>query len=115
MVSSWAWCARREPTVARCVSPEITGAIRSPCLPHPRLSGPATSISARWFRTPRPGIHDRGAGDRPHDEVPGDLTLNIRPRPEAATNKLFRAAQFELPEPGRGNCRSEVEGLMARP
>jgi hypothetical protein len=30
---------------------------------------------------------------------------------EAATNKLFRAAQFELPEPGRWELRVEVEGL----
>jgi hypothetical protein len=29
---------------------------------------------------------------------------------EAATNKLFRAAQFELPEPGRWEMQIEVEG-----
>jgi hypothetical protein len=30
---------------------------------------------------------------------------------EAATNKLFRAAQFDLPEPGRWELRVEVEGV----
>ena len=30
---------------------------------------------------------------------------------EAATNKLFRAAQFELPEPGRWEMQVEVEGV----
>ncbi len=33
---------------------------------------------------------------------------------EVATNKLFRAAQFELPEPGRWELRVEVEGLLGR-
>jgi hypothetical protein len=33
---------------------------------------------------------------------------------EAATNKLFRAAQFELPEPGRWELRVEVEGVKGR-
>jgi hypothetical protein len=30
---------------------------------------------------------------------------------EAATIKLFRAAQFELPEPGRREMQVQVEGL----
>jgi hypothetical protein len=33
---------------------------------------------------------------------------------EAATNKLFRSAQFELPEPGRWELRVEVEGVHGR-
>jgi hypothetical protein len=33
---------------------------------------------------------------------------------EAATNKLFRAAQFELPEPGRWELRVEVDGVYGQ-
>ena len=33
---------------------------------------------------------------------------------EAATNKLFRAAQFELTEPGRWELRVEVDGVYGR-
>ena len=41
----------------------------------------------------------------------GRLALEYPATTEAATNKLFRAAQFELPEPGRWELRVEVEGL----
>jgi hypothetical protein len=41
----------------------------------------------------------------------GHATLENPATIEAATNKLFRAAQFELPEPGRWELRVEVEGL----
>jgi hypothetical protein len=40
----------------------------------------------------------------------GQLALEYPATPEAATNKLFRAAQFELPEPGRWDMQVRVEG-----
>jgi hypothetical protein len=41
---------------------------------------------------------------------PGRLALEYPATIEAATNKLFRAAQFELPESGRWEMQVEVEG-----
>jgi hypothetical protein len=41
----------------------------------------------------------------------GRLALEYPATTEAATNKLFRAAQFELPEPGRWEVQVQVEGL----
>jgi hypothetical protein len=42
---------------------------------------------------------------------PGGLALEYPATTDAATNKLFRAAQFELPEPGRWEMQVRVEGL----
>jgi len=42
---------------------------------------------------------------------PGQLALEYPATVEAATNKLFRAAQFELPAPGRWELQVQVEGL----
>ena len=42
---------------------------------------------------------------------PGRPALEYPATTEAATNKLFRAAQFELPEPGRWEVQVQVEGL----
>jgi hypothetical protein len=41
---------------------------------------------------------------------PGGLALEYPATAEAATNKLFRATQFELPEPGRWALEVEVQG-----
>ena len=41
---------------------------------------------------------------------PGGPVLEYPATTEAATNKLFRAAQFELPEPGRWELRVRIEG-----
>jgi hypothetical protein len=41
----------------------------------------------------------------------GRIDLEYPATFEAATNKLFRAARFELPEPGRWEMRVEVEGV----
>jgi hypothetical protein len=41
---------------------------------------------------------------------PGRLALEYPATTEAATNKLFRAARFELPEPGRWALEVEVQG-----
>jgi hypothetical protein len=41
---------------------------------------------------------------------PGRLVLEYPATTEAATNKLFRAAQFDLPEPGRWALEVEVQG-----
>jgi hypothetical protein len=41
---------------------------------------------------------------------PGRPALEYPATTEAATNKLFRAAQFELPESGRWEMQVEVEG-----
>ena len=41
----------------------------------------------------------------------GRLALEYPATAEAATNKLFRAAQFELPEPGRWEMQVQVEGM----
>ncbi len=41
---------------------------------------------------------------------PGGPALEYPATTEAATNKLFRAAQFELPEPGRWELQVRVEG-----
>ena len=40
----------------------------------------------------------------------GQLALDYPATAEAATNKLFRAAQFALPEPGRWDMQVRVEG-----
>jgi hypothetical protein len=42
---------------------------------------------------------------------PGELALEYAATPEAATNKLLRAAQFALPEPGRWRLEIQVKGL----
>jgi hypothetical protein len=42
---------------------------------------------------------------------PGRIALEYPATFEAATNKLFRAAQFELPEPGRWEMQVEVRGV----
>jgi hypothetical protein len=41
----------------------------------------------------------------------GRIALEYPATAEAATNKLFRAAQFELPEPGRWEMQVQIEGL----
>jgi len=41
---------------------------------------------------------------------PGQLALEYPATTAAATNKLFLAAQFELPEPGRWDLQVRVEG-----
>jgi hypothetical protein len=41
---------------------------------------------------------------------PGRLVLDYPATSEAATNKLFRAAQFYLPKPGRWALEVEVQG-----
>jgi hypothetical protein len=41
----------------------------------------------------------------------GRLALEYPATTEAATNKLFRAAQFELPEPGPWELQVQVDGL----
>jgi hypothetical protein len=40
----------------------------------------------------------------------GGEVLNCPATAEAATNKLFRAAEFELPAPGRWDAEISVEG-----
>ena len=40
----------------------------------------------------------------------GQLAVDYPATAEAATNKLFQAAQFELPEPGRWDMQVRVEG-----
>jgi hypothetical protein len=77
---------RQEPTAACYVWQESKAVIRSRFLPLPRRCGPDQSISACWFWM-----------------LPATF--------EAATNKLFRAARFELPETGRWEMRVEVEGV----
>jgi transposase len=42
---------------------------------------------------------------------PGHRTLSYPATHDAATNKLFRAAQFELPASGRWELEVQVEGL----
>jgi hypothetical protein len=42
---------------------------------------------------------------------PGRPALDYLATPEAATNKLLRAAQFELPEPGVWEIEVQVEGM----
>jgi len=41
---------------------------------------------------------------------PGQLTLEYPATAGMATNKLLRAAQFELPEPGRWQVEAEIKG-----
>jgi hypothetical protein len=45
---------------------------------------------------------------------PGRPALEYPATAEAATNKLFRAAQFELPEPGRWALEVEVQGSQGQ-
>jgi hypothetical protein len=42
---------------------------------------------------------------------PGEIALEYPATLEVATNKLLRAAQFELPQPGRWQLEVQVEGL----
>jgi hypothetical protein len=41
----------------------------------------------------------------------GRLALEYPATAEAATNKLFHATQFQLPEPGRWQMQVQVDGL----
>jgi hypothetical protein len=92
-----------------------------------RLSGKVGGYRIAVFTTPTPfrtGPVDISVlvqdsltgGPLPHARVtvrmtkPGQLALEYPATPEAATNKLFRAAQFELPEPGRWEMRVQVDG-----
>jgi hypothetical protein len=45
---------------------------------------------------------------------PGRLPLEYRATNQAATNKLFQAAQFELPGPGRWGLQVDVQGSKGR-
>src|SRR5260370_35678607 len=49
--------------------------------------------------------------DRGDDSPRSPLALEYPATREAATNKLFHAAQFELPEPGRWQLEVQVEGV----
>jgi hypothetical protein len=93
-----------------------------------RLSGKKGGYQISVFTAPTPLrvgvvdisalVQDSSTGD-PMTEVrvtvrmtkPGRRALEYPATAEAATNKLFRAAQFELPEPGRWEMQVQVEGL----
>jgi hypothetical protein len=93
-----------------------------------RLSGKKGDYQISVFTAPTPFragavdisalVQDASTGD-PMTEVQvtvrmsksGRLALEYPATTEAATNKLFRAAQFELPEPGRWELQVQVEGL----
>jgi hypothetical protein len=92
-----------------------------------RLSGKKGSYRISVFTAPTPFragaidisvlVQDASTGD-PMTPVKvivrmtksGGLALEYPATSEAATNKLFRAAQFELPEPGRWALEVEVQG-----
>ena len=105
------WCAWRSPTAARCVCPGKRGGYQITVFtaPTPFRAGPV-DISAL--------VQDASTGD-PLTQVrvtvrmtkPGGPALEYPATTEAATNKLFHAAQFELPEPGRWDMQVQVEGL----
>jgi hypothetical protein len=93
-----------------------------------RLSGRKGGYQITVFTAPTPLragsvdistlVQDAATGDpMPHVQVTvrmtksGRLALEFPATTEAATNKLFRAAQFELPEPGVWELQVEVEGL----
>jgi hypothetical protein len=93
-----------------------------------RLSGKAGGYRITVFTAPTPFragavdistlVQDAATGD-PVPNVPvtirmsrvGGPVLEYPATTEAATNKLFRAALFELPEPGRWEIQVRVEGL----
>ncbi len=62
-------------------------------------------------------VQDRGTGELMASTrvtvrmtKPGQRVIEYPATAEAATNKLFRAAQFELPAPGRWELQVQVEG-----
>jgi len=62
-------------------------------------------------------VQDRGTGELMASTrvtvrmtKPGQPAIECLATAEAATNKLFRAAQFELPAPGRWEMQVQVEG-----
>jgi hypothetical protein len=66
-------------------------------------------------------VQDRGTGELMASArvtvwmtKPGQPVLEYPATADAATNKLFRAAKFELPAPGRWHWRVEVEGSHGR-
>jgi hypothetical protein len=93
-----------------------------------RLSGKQGGYQINVFTAPTPFrtgavdvsvlVQDASTGD-PMTQVrvidrmtkSGRRELEYPATTEAATNKLFRAAQFELPEPGRWEMQVQVEGL----
>ena len=93
-----------------------------------RLSGKMGGYQIAVFTAPTPFragavdisvlVQDAATGD-PLTQVrvtirmtrPGGAALEYPATTEAATNKLFHAAQFELPEPGRWDMQVRVEGL----
>jgi hypothetical protein len=93
-----------------------------------RLSGKKGGYQVTVFTAPTPFragavdisalVQDASTGD-PMTQMqvtvrmtkPGSPALEYPATTEAATNKLFRAAQFELPEPGRWEMQVQVEGL----
>ena len=97
-----------------------------------RLSGKKGGYQITVFTAPTPFragpvdisvlVQDASTGD-PLTQVrvtvrmtkPGGLALEYPATTEAATNKLFHAAQFELPEPGRWEMQVQVEGLHGSP
>ena len=63
-------------------------------------------------------VQDRATGDvMPSARVtvrmtkPGQASLAYPATMDAATNKLFRAAQFELPAPGRWQWELDIDGV----
>jgi hypothetical protein len=105
----------------------------SPCAPASadggsmRLSGKKGGYQITVFTAPTPFragavdisalVQDASTGDvmtqvrvAVRMTKPGRLALEYPATSEAASNKLFRAAQFELPEPGRWALEVEVQG-----
>jgi hypothetical protein len=92
-----------------------------------RLSGKRGGYQVTVFSGPTPIragpvdisvlVQDSMTGEpMPHARVivrmtkPGQLALEYPATAQVATNKLFRAAQFELPEPGRWALEVQVQG-----
>ena len=93
-----------------------------------RLSGKKGGYQITVFTAPTPFragavdisvlVQDASTGD-PMTQVQVTVRMTKSGRPaleypatsETATNKLFHAAQFELPEPGRWEMQVQVEGL----
>ena len=100
---------RRAPTAACCVCPRRRSGYQITVFtaPTPFRAG-AVDISAL--------VQDASTGN-PLTDVGVTVRMTRSGRPalesghtETATNKLFRAAQFELPEPGRWSLEVSVQG-----
>ena len=108
-------------TVFTAPAPFRAGPVDISVLVQDALTGelvPGTRVTVRMIKPPSvsspdaPTLPSPSVGGR--EGGGGGLALEYPATPEAATNKLLHAAQFELPEPGRWQLEIQVDGVHGR-